>query len=325
MTAILSVALISCNGQTSVSIDYATVKPLPVQRFDKDLLHFLDQKDESDPKDFIKRYPQMLDVLGKAVLNMKSSDFPGFFDKLKQYYSEPTLRSLYQDAVTQYDSLEKIEKDLGYGFEYLKGQFPFMQVPAVYMHVSGLNQNVLVADSLLSLSIDKYLGEDYPLYQDFFYEFQKRKMCSALVVPDYISGWLMSEFPFDGRENVLLDRLIYEGKIKYVLSQSLAEFEEAILMGYTAKEIRWCNDHEAEIWKSMIERKHLYTPDSQTTSKYFEAAPLLFNQEGAPGNIGVWIGWQIIKKYMEETGSSVGQLMNKTDAQEILTLSKYRP
>ena len=80
------------------------------------------------------------------------------------------------------------------------------------MHVSGFNQNVLVGDSLLSLSIDKYMGKDYPLYQDFFYDSQKLKMQRGLVVPDYLAGWLMSEYPFAGKENVLLDRMIYEEK-----------------------------------------------------------------------------------------------------------------
>lgn len=70
-----------------------------------------------------------------------------------------------------------------------------MQIPAIYMHVSGFNQNVLVGDSLLSLSIDKYMGKDYPLYQDFFYDSQKLKMQRGLVVPDYLAGWLMSEYP----------------------------------------------------------------------------------------------------------------------------------
>ena len=99
------------------------------------------------------------------------------------------------------------------------------------MHVSGFNQNVLVGDSLLSLSIDKYMGKDYPLYQDFFYDSQKLKMQRGLVVPDYLAGWLMSEYPFAGKENVLLDRMIYEGKIKYLLSQALGVPDAAELNG----------------------------------------------------------------------------------------------
>ena len=200
-----------------------------------------------------------------------------------------------------------------------------MQIPAIYMHVSGFNQNVLVGDSLLSLSIDKYMGKDYPLYQDFFYDSQKLKMQRGLVVPDYLAGWLMSEYPFAGKENVLLDRMIYEGKIKYLLSQALGVPDAAELMGYTEQAYNWCKDNEGTIWKAIIERKHLYTPDQLTTSQYFEDTPAIFPENDAPGNIGTWIGWQIINQYMKETGSTPEALMQTNDAQEILTASKYKP
>ena len=324
-TAMLSVSLLSCNGQAKNTIDYAVAEPLPIHRFDNDLLQLLESADTIDQVRLKNQYNQMLDVFGKAVLNLKSVETIGFFGKLRQYFSEPTLRGLYHDATKRFASVGKIEKDLGYGFAYLKQQIPSIQVPAIYMHVSGLNQNILVSDSLLSLSIDKYLGNDYPLYQDFFYDFQKRKMNSELIVPDYLSGWLMSEFPFEGKQNVLLDRMIYEGKIKYVLTQSLHEVDEATLMGYTEKELQCCKDHEGEIWKKIIASKHLYTPDLQTTSKYLESAPLLFNEIGAPGSLGIWLGWQIVEKYMKESGSTIENLMRNADCQSILTISKYKP
>ena len=242
-----------------------------------------------------------LRVLGQGVLNLRSAEAPGFLGKTLRYYSEPTLRALYRDAIERYDSIPDIERTLGQGFAYLRAHFPAARIPAVYMHVSGLNQNVLAGDSLLSLSIDKYMGADYPLYQEFFYDAQRSLMRPELVAPDYIAGWLMSEFPFEGRENVLLDRMVYEGKIKYLVAEALGIDDEALLMGYTPEALEWCERHEGAIWTGMIERK------------------------GAPGRPGVWIGWQIVRRYMEETGSTPEALMRNTDAQAILTGSKYKP
>ena len=283
MACILSATLLSCNGQNTNTINYATVEPLHINRFDKDLFRLIDTEDTTLQPELIKQYPEMLDIIGKGILNLQTIETPGFFEKMRNYYSEPTLKGLYRDAITQYASVEDIEKSLGYGFAYLKENFPSMQIPAIYMHVSGFNQNVLVGDSLLSLSIDKYMGKDYPLYQDFFYDSQKLKMQRGLVVPDYLAGWLMSEYPFAGKENV------------------------------------------GTIWKAIIERKHLYTPDQLTTSQYFEDTPAIFPENDAPGNIGTWIGWQIINQYMKETGSTPEALMQNNDAQEILTASKYKP
>lgn len=290
-----------------------------------DLYQLIDTNDSTLQTEIVRKYPQMLDVLGKGILNMKSITMPGFFDKLVNYYSEPTLKGLYADALRIYADISPFEEELSYGFAWLKLCFPAMQVPAVYMHVSGFNQNVLVGDSLLSISIDKYMGEDYPLYQEFFYDFQRRKMTPDYLVADYLAGWLMSEYPFEGRENVLLDRMIYEGKIKYLVHLASPRMTPEKLMGYDDPSYKWCKEHEAELWKAIIERKHLYTPDKLTTSRYFEEAPSIFLSDDAPGNIGTWIGWQIIEKYMNETDSTPEALMQNNDAQTILTESKYKP
>ena len=290
MACILSATLLSCNGQNTNTINYATVEPLHINRFDKDLFRLIDTEDTTLQPELIKQYPEMLDIIGKGILNLQTIETPGFFEKMRNYYSEPTLKGLYRDAITQYDSVEDIEKSLGYGFAYLKENFPSM-----------------------------------PLYQDFFYDSQKLKMQRGLVVPDYLAGWLMSEYPFAGKENVLLDRMIYEGKIKYLLSQALGVPDAAELMGYTEQAYNWCKDNEGTIWKAIIERKHLYTPDQLTTSQYFEDTPAIFPENDAPGNIGTWIGWQIINQYMKETGSTPEALMQNNDAQEILTASKYKP
>ncbi len=47
--------------------------------------------------------------------------------------------------------------------------------------------------------------------------------------------------------------------------------------------------------------------------------------ESAP-KLGVWIGWQMVRKYMlENPDVTLQQLMADTDAQKILVKSKYKP
>lgn len=322
----LSFYLLSCNAQNAqIPAAVTSAEPIKIQRFDKALYELIETNDTLLQAQLRQSYPQMLDILGKGILNLQSPTVPEFFDKIVNYYSEPTLKGLYQDAILQYENIAQIEQALGNGFAWLKIGFPTMQIPAVYMHVSGFSQNVLVGDSLLSISIDKYLGKEYPLYQNFFYEFQRRLMIPERVVPDYIAGWLMSEYPFEGKENVLLDRMIYEGKIKYLIHQAFPEITVENLMGYTEEEYQWCRTNEANLWKAIIERKHLYTPDQMATAKYFEATPCTFLASEAPGNIGIWMGWQIIDQYMKETQSTVEALMQNNDSQAILTASKYKP
>ena len=323
---VMSVCLFSCKGQNPhVPAAVTQAAPMSVNRFDQFLFQLVETNDTSLQTELSRRYPHMLEILGKGVLNMKSPAMPGFFDRLVNFYSEPTLKQLYADALHTYTEISSIEQALGNGFAWLKACFPSMPLPAVYMHVSGFNQNILAGDSLLSVSIDKYLGEDFPLYQEFFYDYQRRLMLPELLVPDCIAGWLMSEYPFTGKENVLLDRMIYEGKIKYIVSLALPELSPAQLMGYTEAEQAWCEAHEKTLWSTIIERKHLYTPDRLTTEKYLRDTPCTFLSDETPGNVGTWIGWRIISSYMQAVKPTLPDLMKQTNAQELLGMAKYRP
>ncbi|MGM9759751.1 MAG: gliding motility protein GldB [Parabacteroides sp.] len=316
--------LSSCQGQNRVPAQ-TQADPIQIHRFDEALLHWLQTDDSLAYHQLQADYRPMLDVLGKSLFNLPSSSEPGYQEKLKHYYAEPTLRKLYMDAVSRYASIQELQQQLGEGFAYLQRIFPDRTIPTCYMHVSGFNQNVLVTDSLLSISIDKYLGQDYPLYQEFFYDYQMQKMQRNHVVPDYLTGWLMAEFPFEGKENVLLDRMVYEGKLLYILAHALPEVKPDTLLGYTPEQLNWLQSNEAKLWQTIVERKQLYTPDITTTNLYFEEAPSQFMANDAPGCLGKWIGWQIVNRYMQTTGYTVVQLMQQHDAQTLLTQAKYKP
>jgi len=46
----------------------------------------------------------------------------------------------------------------------------------------------------------------------------------------------------------------------------------------------------------------------------------------APGRTANWTGWQIVKAYMKRNPKiTLSQLIEETDAQQILTKAKYKP
>ena len=46
----------------------------------------------------------------------------------------------------------------------------------------------------------------------------------------------------------------------------------------------------------------------------------------SPGRIGNWVGWKIVKKYMNKHSNvSLHELMSEKNAQQILSKSGYKP
>lgn len=322
--------LFICCGCTGKSFGMlGNTESWPIKRFDLALYQWVDSDNPALLEKIKQDYPHMLEVLDKVIFKTEEHPAPTFFDDLINYYSEPTLNALYKDAITFYavDSArtKQISQELAYGFSAMKKQFPTMQMPVVYMHVSGFQQNVIAADSLLSCSIDKYMGADYPLYANFFYEYQRKSMVPERVAKDYLNAWLQSEYPFRGKDNVLLERMVYEGKIIYVLTQIGDKYTFRDILSLTEAEYKWCREYESTLWTTIIERQHLYKPDIAVTTRYFQPAPSRFISEEAPGNLGHFIGYRIVERYMKQTKATCEALMNNNDAQDILQKSKYKP
>ena len=97
-------------------------------------------------------------------------------DRMLEYYSDSTLLTLMHDAEEKFKDLGWVEEKLTKGFKRLKKEVPTLFVPHFYAQIAALNQSVVVGDSILGFSIDKYMGADYPLYKRFYYDYQCRSM-----------------------------------------------------------------------------------------------------------------------------------------------------
>ena len=324
---IITLSFYGCNRKSFGMMDSSDT--IHINRFDMALFKWIETDDSAVLTNIEKEFPAMLEALRKALFQTDIIDSSVFYDYLINYYSEPALKAMYKDAITFYSSdspaTMKVKNELTYSFEQLKNHFPKTRIPDVYMHVSGLGQNIIVTDSLLSCSIDKYMGADYPIYATFFYDYQRKSMTADRLAIDCVNAWIKSDYPFKGKDNILLDRMIYEGKIIYILKQTGLDLTFQNIISITDDEYKWCIDHEPVLWTTIIERKHLYTSDITTTNKYFQHSSSLFISEQAPGNLGSFIGYRIIEQFMKQTKSSFEQLMNNNDAQNILQKSKYKP
>ena len=81
---------------------------------------------------------------------------------------------------------------------------------------------------------------------------------SRKIVSDYVTAFLVSEFPFVSQQRQLLDEMIYRGKIMYVQSLLLPNEPERLLMGYTPEQWAWAEKYEKEVWLTMLGKQHLF-------------------------------------------------------------------
>jgi uncharacterized protein YjaZ len=146
-------------------------------------------------------------------------------------------------------------------------------------------------------------------------------------MPDIVSSFSVRVIPFGNNRN-LLSQMIYEGKKLYLKDLLLPEISDAEKIGYTPEQIIWCQENESYMWRHFMQEQLLYSTDSKLTSRFINTAPFskfyLEIDNESPGRVGTWVGWQIVRSYMNNNDVNLQQLL-QMDPIEIFQNSKYKP
>lgn len=318
----------SCHLKTGSRADNAQDVRISVIRYDKLQNEYVEFNSFMALKKMNTEHLLETKYLIEDVLRLGPIDDPHISQKLKVFFSDSTLRALSKDALAKYKNMGAIEEELTHGFKKLKKEIPAVKIPRVYSQLSALNESVIVGDSLLSFSIDKYMGRDYPLYKRYFYDYQLNSMAPERVVPDCFVFYLLSEFPFpENNEYTLLDCMMHRGKIHYVVKELLNCDSSGKELGYSQEEEKWCLKNRRSMWEYMLQNGHVNSTDPMIIRKYIASAPFTaYFGADSPSMTGIWMGIQIIESYMKNNKEvSIEQLMGNTDYKQMLTDAKFKP
>jgi hypothetical protein len=157
--------------------------------------------------------------------------------------------------------------------------------------------------------------------------YRSRRFAKEYIIADVIKLVVDDIFPDKSKAKPLIEQMIEKGKQWWLIDKFLPETADSVKTGYTQQQLDWCRENEGLIWSYIVKNENLYTVDPVTIQTYIGEGPFTqgFSQEDSPGNLGPWIGWQIVKKYAENnTGLKPEEIM-KTSPKQILEQAKYKP
>lgn len=301
---------------------------IEIARYDKVLNEYVEFNSFSALQKMNSEYLLATKYLIEDVLRLGQVNDDKITEKLRTFYSDTTLRKLTVDALAKYNDMSWLEKGFTKGFRKLKKEIPSIKIPHIYSQLSALNESVVVGDSILGFSIDKYMGEDYPLYKRFFYDYQRRSMKPERILPDCFVFYLMSEYPLpEADRGYLVDRMLHAGKIHYIVSQILKYKSFGGELDYTKEEESWCEYNRKKIWAYMIQNGQLYSTDPMTLRKYLKPAPnTAFFGDQSPMMVGVWMGMEIVDSYMKNHKEmTLDDLLKMNDYTKMLAEARFNP
>lgn len=248
--------------------------------------------------------------------------------QLREFVTDPHMRSTYNYTMQQFPDLTWLFNQLDKSFTIYKKHFPKKQIPTVYSYISGydIQMPVKFADSVLIIGLDMYLGRDYPPYKEMGYPvYIINRLSKEYILSDCFKeiGWANTT---RNRTSTLLDAMIEEGKALYFTQVMLPGEPGENLMKYSPEQLAWIEANEQNLWSFMIENQLLYSTDAKAITTFMTDGPFTsgFSTE-SPSRMGHWLGWQIVKAYMNKNSVSLPDLMATTDSQTILQKSGYKP
>ena len=215
---------IGCEWQFSSSDEDGQVK---VDRYDRIQSLYLTTGDFSALQQMNTIYPMQTRTLIEDVLRIGKVDDQQINTKFLRFYQDSTLQSIISEAEQQYANMDDINQGLTSAFTFLKSIIPNVEVPKVYSQIGSLDQSIIVGNNTIGICLDKYLGENYSLYQKPEYGYtkdQQKMMDRKYIVPDCIGFYLLSLYPMPS-DRILTqeDRDMHIGKIQWAVNKAVGE------------------------------------------------------------------------------------------------------
>ncbi len=299
-----------------------------IMRLEKDLF---DMSLESLPEELTgveRKYGDFFEIFNHRIIRIGSSRSSSYYQHLRRFLTDFDIYRIHSEVERLFPDLGELEEALEEGFRHYIYYFPGYQVPQIYTYISGFNQSIVVADSILAIGLDKYLGSGHKFYAEMQLPlYQRSSMNPSNISPDCMISWAMTEFEFDNSNENLLSHMIYHGKFLYLANALLPGKHDTLTTGFSLPQLEWCINNEVQMWTYLVENRLLFSSDAGTIGRFINSGPFTseFSRE-SPARAVVWLGWQIVKSYMSRHKDiSMEELMLDTDYQGILNRARYRP
>jgi hypothetical protein len=232
-----------------------------------------------------------------------------------------------------YKNTNRIEKDLTKAFQFVRYYFPQYKNNNIIFFTGPFDApGIASTNEGLAIGLQQYAGKDFSVYQsapgqELFPLYISRRFSQEYMAANAMKAVVQDLFPDKSGGKTLVEQMIEKGKQWYLLDKFLPTTADSLKTGYTQQQLNWCQENEGLIWTYIVKNEDLNSLNPAVIQTYIGEGPFTqgFSQELSPGNMGQWIGWQIIKKFESKNPDLKPADIMKMDARKILEEAKYKP
>lgn len=275
------------------------------------------------------RFPTFFPFYMQQVLRLPPT--PESYPILKQILAG--YAPIHDSIEKKYSSLNWLKDELENGFKHVKYYYPSYKIPNVITFIGTFDApGVVLTPQHLGIGLHQYAGKNFSVYKDqqiqeMYPEYISRRFDKEYIAANSLKAIADDIYPDSSAGRSLIEQMIEKGKQWYLLDHFLPNTADSVKTGYTQKQLNWVKENEGNIWGFFTANTDIYTIDPAIIQDYIGEGPFTRGMpEGfAPGNIGQWVGWQIVKQFSGKNSKFSLQQVLATDAKTIFQGSKYKP
>lgn len=338
----LLIGLAACNSSNNAP-DVSHIKiDLKIERFEQDFFPIDSNNTKAGLAQLQQKYPAFLPLFVTHVLGLGpiADSNTLVYDGTKRFLHLNQV--VYKQSQDLYKNFKSTAKELEDGFRYVKHYFPEYKVPTIITTVGPMDALApmsnnepspnYLGENFLAVSLQFYLGKDFSIYNDAGYisnvapQYRSARFSKEYIASDVFKLVIDDLFPDSSSRYPLIERFIEKGKRLYLLQQFLPNSNDTLLIGYTGIQLEWCKENERSMYNFFIQQNLLFEIDPALTQNFTTDGPTTQGMpEQSPGNIGAFLGWEIVKAYMKKKPSVTAVQLMRTSNKNIFNEADYKP
>ncbi len=332
LSSLFIIIFLGCNTHKGPDVSGIKIN-LQTQRFERDFFALDTTRFGPSMQKLYEKYPEFFQDFIYNILGLPAqNENPGAVEEGVKSFIR-SYKPVKDSADLVFKNFDQIAVQISNGLKHVGYYFPKYKTPEKLITFIGpINSygNIITTDAI-AIGLQLYMGKDYTLYQSEAGQQLYPLYISKRFEPAYIAVGSMKNitsdmYPDNSAGKPLVEQMIEAGKKLYMLDQLMPETPDTIMTGYTKAQLEGGYENEAFIWSFFLQNDLLFANDPAITKDYMTDGPKTpVLGEASPGFIGQFVGWQIVKKWMDDNEKVTLPELMTTSAKKIFEEAKYKP
>jgi len=322
----MAVTLFSCGSSDPLDVDVSEMKvQIEFERFEQEFAKAASANEmEKVNQTLMAKAGELYEFYIFDLLSV-SPEHDSIGSYLWYFQNDPTIDLVNQDINNKFSDMSILQDRIIDMFKHLKYHLPAAPLPIrIVTYNSAFRYGVTSTSNQIGLGLDMYLGaSNRNIEQLAFPQYMKAKMDDQFLPVDIANSWAMTNIFAESPGETFVSYMIYYGKLIYLVDAMMPDLEDCLKVRYTQSEYDFALASEFDVWQLLVDRNWIYSTEVKLIMRYFHDAPTTVEIEGSPDRMGQFMGWQMVKQYMEKNPEvTVKDLIEETNESKILKAYK---